>query len=286
MNSIGFPNIGIGPFEVNPTALALGEIKVQWYGIIIVIGMILACVYAFYRMNRSMGLVLDDMLDVAIVCIPCGIVGARLYYVLTSLDQYHSFYDVIAIWNGGLAIYGGIIGGLLGILGVCFVKKYKFLSVLDCVAPGVMIGQIIGRWGNFVNAEAYGVIGKYDFLGISLDASFLANNNPFIMTINGFLVHPTFLYESAWNLLGVVIINGFWKKKKFNGQIVVEYLTWYGLGRCIIEGFRGDSLYIGQFRISQLLAYVCFVTGLVTLITFSIIKRNKIYDNKNDMKGV
>lgn len=272
MNSIGFPKLGIGPFEINPTAIAIGDLKVQWYGIIIVTGMILACVYAFYRMSKSIGMILDDMLDIAIICIPCGIVGARIYYVLTSLDEYHSLYDAIAIWNGGLAIYGGIIGGFLGILGVCLVKKYNFLVILDCIAPGVMIGQIIGRWGNFVNAEAYGVVGKYDFLGIGFDASLLAQNNPFIMSINGMNVHPTFLYESVWNLTGFVLINAFWKKKKFDGQILVEYLTWYGLGRCVIEGFRGDSLYIGQFRISQILAFVCFVAGLITLVTLLIIK--------------
>ena len=136
-----------------------------------------------------------------------------------------------------------------------------------------MIGQLIGRWGNFMNAEAYGVIDKYDFLGIPFDASSIANNNPFMMTINGITVHPTFLYESVWNLLGFILINAFWKKKKYNGQIVLMYISWYGLGRSIIEGFRGDSLYLGYFRVSQLLAFACFVLGVTALIVIGVRKK-------------
>lgn len=269
MNSIGFPNLGIGPFEINPTAVVLGKLHIQWYGLIIVLGMILACSYAFYRM-KSLGMVLDNMLDVAIVCIPLGIVGARAYYVLTSLEHYDSFYEMIAIWNGGLAIYGGVIGGIIGIFAVCKIKKYNFLGVVDCIAPGVLIGQLVGRWGNFTNAEAFGVIGKYDFLGIPFDTAALAENNPLIMTINGMQVHPTFLYESLWNLVGFIIINALWTKKKYNGEVTVMYLAWYGLGRSIIEGFRGDSLYVGGIRVSQLLAFLCFTVGTVILVSMRL----------------
>ena len=265
MNTVGFPALGIGPFEINPTAFVIGPLRIQWYGLILTTGILLACLYAFYRM-KSLGLVLDNMLDTVLVCVPCGIIGARAYYVLTSLNEYRSFYDVIAIWNGGIAIYGAVIGGFLGIVAVCRFKKYKLLPVLDCICPGVMIGQLLGRWGNFVNAEAFGLTDKYDFLGIPLNATSLAQNNPFMMTINGMLVHPTFLYESFWNLIGFIIINAFWKHKKWDGQIVVMYLTWYGLGRSVIEGFRGDSLYIGPFRISQLIAFVCFIVGTVLLV--------------------
>ena len=274
MNLIGFPALGIGPFAVNPTAFTLWVFTVQWYGIIIVFGMALACAYAFRRM-RGLGLTVDDMLDVALVCIPCGIVGARLYYVLTSLDRFHSFWDMFKIWEGGLAIYGGIIGGFLGILALCAYKKYNLAALLDCVAPGVMLGQMVGRWGNFINAEAYGVIGSYDFLGFSIDASALAEHNPFIMTINDEAVHPTFLYESVWNLVGFLLINAFWKHKKYNGQILLMYLTWYGFGRCLIEGFRGDSLYVGPFRISQLLAFLCFIIGVFLLAFFAVRKPGK-----------
>lgn len=280
MNLVGFPRLGLGPFSISYTAFSIGFLSVQWYGIIIVLGMALACLYAFWRM-KSVPLVVDDMLDIALVCIPSGIVGARLYYVLTSLENYPAFWDVFKIWEGGLAIYGGIIGGFIGIFAVCRHKKKSLLRVLDCIAPGVMIGQLIGRWGNFVNAEAYGVIGPYDFLGHTFDAASLAEHNPFIMTVNGMYVHPTFLYESVWNLIGFLLINAFWKHKKYDGQILLLYLTWYGFGRAVIEGFRGDSLYIGSLRISQLLAFICFAAGVILLIAFAVKRPGKQAEKTN-----
>ena len=280
MNLVGFPRLGLGPFSISHTAFSIGFLSVQWYGIIIVLGMALACLYAFWRM-KSVPLVVDDMLDIALVCIPSGIVGARLYYVLTSLENYPAFWDVFKIWVGGLAIYGGIIGGFIGIFAVCRHKKKSLLRVLDCIAPGVMIGQLVGRWGNFVNAEAYGVIGPYDFLGHTFDAASLAEHNPFIMTVNGMYVHPTFLYESVWNLIGFLLINAFWKHKKYDGQILLLYLTWYGFGRAVIEGFRGDSLYIGSLRISQLLAFICFAAGVILLIAFAVKRPGKQAEKTN-----
>ena len=280
MNLVGFPRLGLGPFSISHTAFSIGFLSVQWYGIILVLGMALACLYAFWRM-KSVPLVVDDMLDIALVCIPSGIVGARLYYVLTSLENYPAFWDVFKIWEGGLAIYGGIIGGFIGIFAVCRHKKKSLLRVLDCIAPGVMIGQLVGRWGNFVNAEAYGVIGPYDFLGHTFDAASLAEHNPFIMTVNGMYVHPTFLYESVWNLIGFLLINAFWKHKKYDGQILLLYLTWYGFGRAVIEGFRGDSLYIGSLRISQLLAFICFAAGVILLIAFAVKRPGKQAEKTN-----
>lgn len=280
MNLVGFPRLGLGPFSISHTAFSIGFLSVQWYGIIIVLGMALACLYAFWRM-KSVPLVVDDMLDIALVCIPSGIVGARLYYVLTSLENYPAFWDVFKIWEGGLAIYGGIIGGFIGIFAVCRHKKKSLLRVLDCIVPGVMIGQLVGRWGNFVNAEAYGVIGPYDFLGHTFDAASLAEHNPFIMTVNGMYVHPTFLYESVWNLIGFLLINAFWKHKKYDGQILLLYLTWYGFGRAVIEGFRGDSLYIGSLRISQLLAFICFAAGVILLIAFAVKRPGKQAEKTN-----
>ncbi len=280
MNLVGFPRLGLGPFSISHTAFSIGFLSVQWYGIIIVLGMALACLYAFWRM-KSVPLVVDDMLDIALVCIPSGIVGARLYYVLTSLENYPAFWDAFKIWEGGLAIYGGIIGGFIGIFAVCRHKKKSLLRVLDCIAPGVMIGQLVGRWGNFVNAEAYGVIGPYDFLGHTFDAASLAEHNPFIMTVNGMYVHPTFLYESVCNLIGFLLINAFWKHKKYDGQILLLYLTWYGFGRAVIEGFRGDSLYIGSLRISQLLAFICFAAGVILLIAFAVKRPGKQAEKTN-----
>ena len=275
MNSIGFPNLNIGPFEINPTAISIGSFRIQWYGIIIVVGMVLACAYAYFRL-KGQGFVLDDVLNIAIICIPSGIVGARLYYVIAEFESYNSIAEVFAIWEGGLAIYGGIIGGFLGVVGVCMYKKYKLMCLLDSIAPGVMLGQVIGRWGNFMNAEAYGNPAlPYEFLGFTADMSKGAGEHLFIMSINDMLVYPTFLYESVWNIIGFIVINLLWKKRKFDGQIAVMYLTWYGLGRSIIEGFREDTLRMGNIRVSQLLATLCFVVGVCVLIAVPLIIKKK-----------
>ena len=269
---ISFPMLG--DLSINPpNSFEVFGFSIYWYGVIIAAGFLLAVLYCMHRCGEF-GLNSDNVLDTLIVGTPLAIIGARLYYVVFYFDLYRdNLWEIFAIRDGGLAIYGGIIGGFLGIFGVCAYKKYNLLGVLDCIAPGVLIGQIIGRWGNFVNAEAYGVIGPYDFLGHTFDASALAENNPFIMSVNGELVHPTFLYESVWNLIGFLIINAFWKRKKYNGQVLLWYVTWYGLGRCVIEGFRGDSLYVGSLRISQLLALICFVIGVVLLAVMSVRSR-------------
>jgi phosphatidylglycerol:prolipoprotein diacylglycerol transferase len=192
-----------------------------------------------------------------------AIIGARTYYVLTTLKDssgnwnYYSLKDVIAIWEGGIAIYGAIIGGALGIWAVSKVKKYsktQLLKMTDMVAPGVMLGQIIGRWGNFINGEAHGVETSESFwlrMGLMGAADCKYPNK---ITY----YHPTFLYESLWNLAGFVLINLLYKKKKFDGQVLLMYLAWYGFGRMFIEGLRTDSLYIGVFRISQVVGFLCF----------------------------
>ncbi|HOA84620.1 MAG TPA: prolipoprotein diacylglyceryl transferase, partial [Bacillota bacterium] len=208
-----------------------------------------------------------------------GVIGARLFYVLTygvsnfvvktgtgdaaRVDVWRTFVSLIATWEGGLAIYGGIIAGTLTILIVCRRKKINVLKAFDAIAPGVMIGQIIGRLGNFINGEAYG----YE----------VPANSPLYVFRMGLLpnidsstvmhyYHPTFLYESLWNTLGFILINIFYKKKKFDGQIALLYFTWYGFGRMFIEGLRTDSLYAGVFRISQVIGFVCFVAGSALMI--------------------
>lgn len=271
-SNISFPGIFSKVFEVNPIATPEGfPLEIRWYGIIILIGMIGAVAYTVYRAGQN-GISFDDVLDYAIFLIPSGIICARLYYVLFNISDYKSFYDVIAIWNGGLAIYGGIIGGFLAIVLVSWRKKQSLYTFLDCVAPGVMIGQICGRWGNFFNAEAYGVLDKicFPFIGEIKTPGF-EQNFPLRMVIENrrvgtIAVHPTFLYESVWNLLGFILINIYFKKKKFDGEIVLMYITWYGFGRFFIEGLRGDSLMIGSLRVSQLLAFACFMAGVVLII--------------------
>ncbi len=275
MVNISFPGIGIDAFSVNKTAFTLpigGGVEVRWYGLIITVGIILAILYASYRAKQE-GIIFDDLLDMAIFTVVFAIVGARLYYVLFSLDKYDSFLDVIAIWNGGLAIYGAIIAGALTLFFVSRYKKISIYKTLDMAAPAVMIGQILGRWGNFFNGEAHGTeVLEGDFLGFMRMGLSFGNGT----AITRFY-HPTFLYESVWNLIGFIIINALYKKKKFDGQIVLMYLTWYGFGRMFIEGLRTDSLMLGVFRVSQIIGFVCFAGGAVLLaLGFTAARRKEL----------
>ena len=267
---ISFPGLGIGPFSIDPVAFKVFGFTVRWYGILICIGMILAMAFimlkAKYEKIKS-----DDMTDIAIVTIILSVIGARIYYVLFELDNYIVEGDfwatvkkMVAIWEGGIAIYGALIAGFLSILMMCKIKKMRFATVLDVVAPGVMIGQIVGRWGNFVNMEAFGT----------------ETSLPWRMYLSsdGIAHHPTFLYESLWNLVGFILIAIFYKKKKFNGQVFLFYMTWYGFGRMFIEGLRTDSLYLHLFgldiRISQVVGFVTFAVGLVLMIV-NLVRRKK-----------
>ena len=263
MVNISFPGIGVEAFSVNKIAFTIpigSGIQVRWYGIIITFGIILAMLYCAYRAKQE-DITFDDLLDMSIFTIIFAIVGARLYYVLFSGDTYETFYDVIAIWNGGIAIYGAIIAGGLTVFLVSKYKKINPLRAFDMVAPAVMIGQIVGRWGNFVNGEAHGSeVATDEFLYFIRMG--LSKGNATISTF----YHPTFLYESIWNLVGFIIINSLYKKKKFDGQVFLMYVTWYGFGRMLIEGLRTDSLMLGVFRISQIIGFICFIVGAVLLI--------------------
>ncbi len=267
MITVSFPGIGIDSFTVNPVAFSVGSLEVRWYGIIITLGIILAVLYCAYRAKQE-GISFDDLLDMAIFTVIFGVIGARLYYVLTSLDEYDSFMEMIAIWNGGIAIYGAIIAGAVTIFCVCKYKKISAPKAFDMVAPAVMMAQSIGRWGNFFNGEAYGYEvfsgSPLYFIRMGLLPNIKSN-----FVVHYF--HPTFLYESLWNLIGFIIINWLYKKKKFDGQIVLMYLSWYGFGRMFIEGLRTDSLYVGAFRISQVVGFVCFVAG-TALLVYKLVK--------------
>lgn len=257
-STISFPGLGIGEFEINRVAFQIGNVKVTWYGMIICLGIICAFAYFCYRAGTA-GISFDTLLDYALITVPCAIIGARLYYVLFNLGDYNSFYDVIAVWNGGLAIYGAIIVGALTVFLICKFKKINFFVIADALTPGVMLGQLIGRWGNFINGEAFG--GQTTL--------------PWRMRICNHLtdyqiidVHPTFLYESLWNLIGFILINVFYKKKKYNGEITFWYLAWYGLGRFFIEQLRTDSLYIGNtdIRVSALVGLICTLAAVPVII--------------------
>ena len=259
ISTISFPGLGIGEFDVDSVAFSIGNIDIAWYALIIVTGMIAAVTYLTWRAAK-IGVCPEDILDGVIFVIPIGIIGARLYYVLTTLENYDSLLEVINIRNGGLAIYGGIIAGTLTVIGWCRFKKMKFLALADCISPGLILAQGIGRWGNFMNGEAYGAETDI-FCRMGLDN---------LYTWGTEYVHPTFLYESLWNILGFVLVNIFYKKKKYDGQIFLAVFGWYGLGRMLIEGLRQDSLYVGPFRVSQVLAGMIFIACVAMLIYFAI----------------
>ena len=275
MTTISFPGIGIDAFTVDSVAFTLpifGGISIRWYALIIMCGIVSAFLYCTYRIRQE-NISFDDLLDMTLFGVIFGVIGARAYYVIMKWDSYDSFYDRIALWNGGLAIYGGIIAGGLTVFILCKRKKIPFLKMFDVAAPAVMLGQILGRWGNFMNGEAYG----YEIsegsplyfirMGLSPTKEFGYSMHYF---------HPTFLYESLWNLIGFIIINIIYKKKKFDGQIFFLYISWYGFGRMFIEGLRTDSLMIGEtIRVSQLVAFLCFAVG-VTFLVINLIRSKKI----------
>ena len=263
-NLISFPNLGID-LTFKETAFKLFGRSIYWYAIIMTVSIILGVVYVMLR-RKFEGISSDDVIDYAIFGIILGIVGARLYYVLTSLDRYKDFWSVFKIWEGGLAFYGSLIGGALAVFLVSRRKKQSTLKLFDLISPAMMLGQIIGRWGNFINGEAYGSVEQYEFFGKVFNVNG-AKNLPWVMTVNGEYAQPTFLYESLWNLVGFILINIFYKKKKFNGQIFAAYMAWYGFGRMFIEGMRTDSLYVGPIKISQLLGAIFFIGGTALFFT-------------------
>ena len=279
ISKISFPGLGIGEFNVESVAFTIFGVEIAWYAIFITLGMLCAIAYAVVQ-SKKIGVTLDDVIDYALFTIPLGVIGARLYYVLTELEHYKSFMDVINIRQGGLAIYGGIIAGTLTVFGVSYFKKINFFAFGDCVAPGVLLAQGIGRWGNFMNGEAFGYETDW-FCRMGLQ-NFLTGGEMMY-------VHPTFLYESLWNLLGVLLVYLFAKfiGKKYDGQLILLIFGWYGLGRMFIEGLRTDSLYIPgtDIRISQALALVIFVVCLALLIFFAIKKPTKPLYHKVAAEG-
>ena len=271
MTTVSFPGLGIGEFTVDRVAFSLFGKPIYWYGVIIMLGIVAAFIHAYLRCKQE-GIKGDDILDVGIFTVIFGVIGARLYYVLTTLNshKYESFIDVIAVWEGGLAIYGGIIAGTTAIVLTALYKKINPLRIADTIAPGVGLAQAIGRWGNFMNGEAFG----YEVAeGHPLYALRMGLVSEYTEGVGMRYYHPTFLYESLWNVVGFVIITLLYRKKKFNGQITLMYFAWYGFGRMFIEGLRTDSLYVGPFRISQVVGAVCFLAGTALLITGFILAR-------------
>lgn len=257
MYHVQFPGLNID-LSIDPVAFKIGDFNVYWYGIIIGIGFLLALVFAL-KIIKRFGIKNDDFIDCVIAGFICGIIGARLYYVFFRWEYYsRNFNEIFAIHNGGLAIYGGIIGGLLGGCIIAKIKKVPIPAILDVAVMGFLIGQGIGRWGNFVNQEAFGTETDLPWRMVSENT-------------NGIAVHPCFLYESIWCLLGFVLLYLFSRKlRQYDGQIFLLYLVWYGLERMLVEGLRTDSLYtpIFNLRVSQILAALTMIIGIILLIVF------------------
>ncbi|MBQ3969142.1 MAG: prolipoprotein diacylglyceryl transferase [Clostridia bacterium] len=261
---VEFPGLG-WEFDISPVAFTIGGFSVYWYGIIIAVGFVLAVVYGMKNAKRF-NVNEDKLTNCVIVGLIAAVVGARLYFVAFSWD---SFKDnpsrVFNIHEGGLAIYGGLIGAVAGGLSVAKIQKMKLLPVLDVAVLGFLIGQGIGRWGNFMNQEAFGSQTDLPWRMVSQGTG-------------GVGVHPCFFYESVWCLTGFVLLHFFSVKyRRYDGQMFFLYLVWYGFERMLVEGLRSDSLYLpfGNIRVSQLLSFLLFVTGCVMLI----INRKKQFEN-------
>ena len=253
-SAISFPFLGL---EIDPPrGITIGPLDVRFYGMIIAFGLVLAVMYAMKR-SHEFGVKKDDILDGVLYVAPFAFLCARLYYCVFEWDRYaDNLLSVFYVWEGGLAIYGGVIGAVVGAAVFCKWKKIKLAAVLDMVCIGFLIGQSIGRWGNFFNREAFGAETQSFFrMGLT-------------NTVTGvtYYVHPTFLYESLWNALGFVILHFASKHRRYDGQIALGYAAWYGLGRCFIEGLRQDSLWWGPFRVSQLLAGISCLAAAGVLL--------------------
>ena len=267
MKEITFPGINLN-LKLNSVAINIFEIHIYWYAIFIVVAIgigLLLCKKDEGKYNIKF----EDILTMILIVIPIAIICARLYYVIFRLDYYtNNPLEIINIRDGGLAIYGGIIGGATTVLVYSRLKKFNFLDLLDYIVPYLALGQAIGRWGNFFNQEAFGIETK------SILRMGIIENSKYIE------VHPTFLYESICNLVIFVILHLIKNKRSYKGQILYIYLTLYGFVRFVIEGIRADSLMIGNFRVSQLLSIILFVVFGIALMYRMIKKKINLYGEK------
>lgn len=264
-SAISFPLLGI---EVDPIrTISLGPLTIHLYGAVIALGLLLAGIYCSHRSKRA-GLTEDDILDGILWIAPFAVLCARAYYCVFSWSEYaENPISVLYIWNGGLAIYGAVIGAFIGVMVYCKIKKCSLPALLDLVVMGFLIGQLVGRWGNFFNREAFGAATRaFSRMGL-------------YNTVTGQweYYHPTFLYESLWNLCGFLLLNYLYPKRAYDGQIALGYAAWYGLGRAMIEGLRVDSLYWGPFRVSQLLAAASCLVAVAVLLALNF----KPHDREN-----
>lgn len=250
---------------MDPIAFTLGPLTIRWYALLIVSGIILAYFVAQHEATKR-GLHEDFLSDLLLWTLPIAIISARLYYVINKWDYYgQNPGQIIAIWEGGIAIHGALIGAFITAYIFCRVKNVSFLKVADITAPSILIGQIIGRWGNFVNQEAYGGNVSREFLeGLMLPNWII--EQMYVEELSSY-VHPTFLYESMWNVVGLIILLVARKINWHRGEMFFTYLIWYSIGRFFIEGLRTDSLYlIGDLRSAQVVSILAIVIGVSAII--------------------
>lgn len=296
--ALSFPGLGL-EFAINRVAFSIGNMPIYWYGIIIAAAFLAAAAYALSR-SRAFGLDSDRVIDVILCGVLFGIVGARLYYVAFQWDTYaDNLMSVFDIRSGGIAVYGGIIGGVIAGMLACKWRKVKMMPMLDLAAGSLFLGQAIGRWGNFVNIEAFGSNTDVPWGMASPSISWYLQQNSADLAKLGVTVdpnmpvHPTFFYESMWCLLGFLFIAWFTSRRRFDGQIWLIYLGWYGLGRFFIEGLRTDSLMLGSMRVSQIVALLCVLASAFAFFTtLSKIRRANdpdymmLYVNTDEGKSV
>ena len=267
MEILRFPGLG-WEIPVSRVAVSIGSLEIYWYGVIIAAGFALG-LWVYLSHNRSCGIHPDEGLDIILWSMLGAIVGARAYYVAFQWDHYKdNLKEIFNLRGGGLAIYGGIIGALIVAFIVCRSKKLPMLPVADAAFPGVMLGQAIGRWGNFFNMEAFGTNTTLPWGMTSDTISNYLSRHQAALAAQGVVVdpampvHPTFLYESLWNLIGVaVLLLWLFPRRSYDGQITLGYTAWYGLGRFFVEGLRTDSLMWGSVRVSQALGGVLFIVA-------------------------
>ncbi len=259
-------------------ALTLGNFKIEWYSLLIIIGVFLA-IWLILKEAKRYKYPTDFVFNLCFWTIIMGIIGARAYYVLFNLNLYSNFWDVFKIWEGGLAIHGGILFGLLTCILYCKKYKMRIIRMLDFIAPALLLAQAIGRWGNFFNQEAHGAVTTLEHLQNLHIPDFIING----MNIGGVYYEPTFLYESLWCLLGVIIILIIRRLKITKvGQPTAVYLMWYGLGRFFIESMRTDSLMLGGFKMAQIVSIAMIVVGLlIIMITSRKSRYEDLYEQDN-----
>lgn len=251
--------------------ISIGPINIYWYSVLIVVSIIIGLYFSLKQADKN-GLDKNFLYDMIFYLIPIAIIGARLYYVIFNFSLFKdSLIDIFKIWEGGLAIYGVIISSIIFIIIYCKKKNKNILLTLDTLTPYLILGQSIGRWGNFINKEAHGPITTYQHLKSMHLPNFIIEG----MYINGSYYIPTFLYESLWCFIGFIIILIIRKKNKYKnkGILLFSYFIWYGIGRLFIEGLRTDSLYLGTFRISQIVSIIILLIGIIGIIY--IIRRDK-----------